>query len=150
MQGLVQKFDVRVINFFRRWEITISRIAIFVVYFWFGLLKFIGMSPATPLVQILSEKTINFMPFGIFYILFSFFEVVIGVLFLIRGLERIAIVLLGFHLATTILPLFFMPQLTWQAFLVPTLEGQYIIKNILIIACAVVVGSKIVPKSSVN
>ena len=147
MRELIQKIDVASINLFRKWEVTLARIAIFTVYFWFGLLKLIGMSPAAPLVQGLFERTINFMPFGTFYLLFSIFEVVIGILFLMRGMERLAISLLGIHMITTIMPLFLMPDFTWQAFLIPTLEGQYIIKNILIIACAFVVGSRITPKS---
>lgn len=71
----------------------------------------------------------------------------IGIIFLIRGWERLAIFLLGLHLFTTVLPLFLLPQITWQGFLIPTLEGQYVIKNILIIAAAIVVGSKIVSVS---
>ena len=148
MSELAKKIDTYSINLFRKCEVSLARIAIFTVYFWFGLLKLIGMSPAAPLVQGLFDRTINFMPFSTFYALFAVFEMAIGILFLIRGLERLAIFTLGLHMVTTIMPLFLMPEFTWQAFLVPTLEGQYIIKNILIIACAVVVGSKIVPKSS--
>ena len=148
MQKLIQKFDTLVIGRLKKIEVPIARIAIFTVYFWFGALKIFGVSPATPLVQALFEKTITFMPFATFYIIFSFFEIVIGILFLARGMERLAIFLLGLHLITTILPFIFVPQLTWQGFLVPTLEGQYIIKNILIVASAVVVGSKLVPMSS--
>lgn len=149
MRELIQQFDIRIISRLRRWEVPLARVAIFAVYFWFGFLKLIGMSPAAPLVQALFEKTITFMPFIIFYTLFSVFEVIIGILFLIRGLERLAIFLLGLHLITTVLPLIFLPQIAWQAFLVPTLEGQYIIKNILIAAIAVVIGSKLVPITSI-
>ena len=115
------------------------------MYFWFGLLKLLGVSPAAPLVQALFEKTITFMLFAAFYTIFSVFEVVIGLLFLVRGMERLAIFLLGLHLIATVLPLVFLPQVAWQGLFVPTLEGQYIIKNILIAASAVVVGSKLVP-----
>lgn len=69
-------------------------------------------------------------------------------LFLTKGFERIAIFLLGLHLFTTILPLIFLPDIAWQAFLAPTLEGQYIIKNILAAAFAVVVGFNLIPLSS--
>jgi uncharacterized membrane protein YkgB len=145
IQKLVQKFDAYVINHFRKLEVPLARTAIFVVYFWFGFLKLLGVSPAGPLVQALFEKTIWFMHFSTFYLLFSLFEMLIGILFLVRGLERLAIFLLSLHLVTTVLPLFLLPQIAWQGFLVPTLEGQYIIKNILIAAIAVVVGSKLVP-----
>jgi len=147
MRALIQKFDRYVISSFRQLEVPMARTAIFIVYFWFGLLKLLGMSPAGQLVQALFEKTIWFMPFATFYLFFSLFEMAIGILFLIRGLERLAIFLLGLHLITTILPLFLLSQIAWQGFLVPTLEGQYIIKNILIAAMAVVIGSKLVPIS---
>ena len=43
------------------------------------------------------------------------------------------------------MPLVFLPAFTWQSFLVPTLEGQYIIKNVLIMACGVVILSHLKP-----
>jgi uncharacterized membrane protein YkgB len=127
---------------FQKINVPLSRLAIFTVYFWFGALKLINLSPAGPLVQSLFVKTISFMPFSTFYMLFAVFEMAIGIIFLIRGLERFAILLLCIHIATTIMPLFLLPQATWQSFLVPTLEGQYIIKNILIVAAAVTIASK--------
>ena len=143
MKRLMRKLDMVIINWLQTLEVPLARIAIFIVYFWFGSLKLLGVSLAAPLVQALFERTITFMPFGVFYFLFSLFEVLIGVLFLIRGMERAAILLLLLHLITTAMPLIFLPHITWQAFLVPTIEGQYIIKNILIAASAVVVGSKV-------
>lgn len=145
MTNTIQQFDKRAINFLQKLEDPFARTAIFLIYFWFGFLKLIGVSPATPLVQALFEQTINFLPFHVFYFLFSLFETAIGILFLVRGLERLAIFLLGVHIILTILPFFFLPHLAWQGFLVPTLEGQYIIKNILIVAIAITIGSKLTP-----
>lgn len=148
MRNLIRTFDTQIIHRLRELEAPLARIAIFIVYSWFGFLKLLGVSSATPLVQALFERTITFMPFATFYALFALFEMAIGILFLVRGMERLAIFLLGIHLFTTALPLIFLPQLTWLTFLVPTFEGQYIIKNILIAASAVVVGSKLVPFAS--
>ena len=140
----VKKFDHNLIGRCKKIEAPLARLAIFIIYFWFGALKLLGLSPATPLVLALFEKTIgNLMSFGIFYTFFSIFEVAIGILFLIHGLERAAIYLLGLHLFTTILPLFLLPNLTWQSFLVPTLEGQYIIKNVLIVALAAGIAARL-------
>ncbi|MDP3779453.1 MAG: hypothetical protein Q8R30_05430 [bacterium] len=150
MKKLIKKFDLAIINWLQTLEVPLARIAIFTVYVWFGSLKLFGVSPAAPLVQSLFERTIHFMPFSVFYALFSLFEVIIGLLFLIRGMERTAIFLLGLHLITTVMPLVFLPEITWQAFLAPTLEGQYIIKNILIAASAVVVGSRVVAYGARN
>lgn len=146
MKQFIQGFDRAIISRLWQLEIPLARAAIFIVYFWFGALKLAGVSPAGPLVQELFQRTIPLsVPFTTFYACFALFEMTIGIVFLVRGWERLAIFLLGIHLATTVLPLFLLPHITWQSFLVPTLEGQYIIKNILIVAIAVVIGSKLVP-----
>jgi uncharacterized membrane protein YkgB len=128
--------DASIIQFFRRISIQTARVGLFVVFFWFGALKVIGQSPASGLVQSLFERTVPIMPFATFIILFGLYECLIGVLFLIRGAERIVIPLLLLHMITTFLPLMFLPEVTWSGFFVPTLEGQYIIKNLVIIAAA--------------
>ena len=119
-------------------SILLSRVALFIIYFWFGLLKVIGQSPASDMVHHLMDKTMPFMPFSLFIVLFGLFEMLIGVLFLIPNKEKWALVLFGIHMFTTILPLFVMSEV-WSHIFVPTLEGQYIVKNIALIACAVTI-----------
>ena len=145
---MFDRMDARIISALRKLEVPIARIAIFVVYFWFGLLKLLGVSPAGPLVEALFKKTVSFMTFPTFYFGLAIFEMVIGLIFVVKGLERLAIALLAVHIFMTALPLVFLPEITWQGFFIPTLEGQYIIKNILIVAAAIVVGAKLVPKNS--
>jgi len=141
----ILNFDLKLIHYLKELELPVARVAIFIVYFWFGILKLLGVSPAGPLVEGLFYQTIGFMSFPTFYILFAVFEMAIGIIFLIKGWERLAIFLLFLHLIATVLPLFLLPEMAWLGFLTPTLEGQYIIKNVLIVAAAVVVGSKTVP-----
>ncbi len=135
----VDKIDKRIVVTSRHFYKLFARIALFVVFFWFGILKVLGESPATPLVEKLFNATINFISFNNFIIVFGAFEMLIGVLFLIRGAERAVFPLLAIHMLTTIMPLFLLPDATWNGFLVPTLEGQYIIKNLVIIALALVI-----------
>ncbi|MEO5635108.1 MAG: hypothetical protein ABIS26_00685 [Candidatus Paceibacterota bacterium] len=135
----MNEIDSKVINFLQKYSVPFARFALFVIFFWFGALKVVGLSPASPLVQALFEHTISFMSFNHFMILFGLFECFIGIIFLIPGYERIAIILLFFHMITTFMPLFLLPQVTWSRFMVPTMEGQYIIKNLVIIASAVFV-----------
>ena len=85
------------------------------------------------------------MPFDTFMVAFGAFECIIGILFLIKGMERVVIPLLFIHMLTTILPLFLIPEVTWSSFLVPTLEGQYIIKNVVIIAAAIGIAAHVHP-----
>ena len=140
--------DIKIIHFFRKISMPMARIGLFVVFFWFGILKVIGLSPATPLVQALFEHTISFMNFPTFLVLFGLFECLIGVLFLIKGCERIVIPLLFLHMITTFMPLILLPSETWQMFMVPTLEGQYILKNLVIIATAIGIAAHLHPMQS--
>lgn len=141
----IHNIDLKLIHFFRRVSMPIARFGLFVVFFWFGLLKVIGLSPASGVVQRLFEQTIPFMSFNTFLIGFGVFECLIGIFFLIRGLERLVIPLLFIHMITTFGPLFFLPSETWTGFLVPTLEGQYIIKNLVIIAAAIGIAAHLHP-----
>ena len=127
-----------------------ARFGLFVVFFWFGALKVIGLSPASSLVQNLFEQTISFMSFTTFIILFGLFECLIGILFIIPGLERVVIPMLFLHMVTTFMPLFILPAMTWSGFMVPTLEGQYIIKNLVIIAAAIGIAAHLHPLSKVG
>lgn len=140
--------DVRLIHFFQKYWLGMARFGLFVIFFWFGILKVFGLSPAAPLVQKLFEATISFMSFDTFIILFGIFECVIGILFLIKGLERIVLPMLLLHMITTFMPLFMLPEVTWSGFLVPSLEGQYIIKNLVVIACAMGIASQLHPMHS--
>ena len=123
----------------------LSRFALFVAYGWFGFLKVIGQSPASPLVTALQERTIPFMEPGTFLVVFGIIEVIIGIMFLVRGWERVAILFLAIHLFTTGGPLIFLPEYTWTGFLMPTLEGQYIIKNLALAAVAIGIAAHLTP-----
>jgi uncharacterized membrane protein YkgB len=139
--------DIHIINFFRRSSLVTARLGLFIVFFWFGILKVFDMSPASPLVQALFERTIYFMDFGTFLFLFGIFECIIGIMFLLPKVERIVIPLLAIHLVTTVMPLFLLTEATWTMPFVPTLEGQYIIKNVLIVATAIFVAAHVHPWS---
>lgn len=132
----IRKIDDYIIFQIQKYFPWIARIALFIVFFWFGYLKLIDISPAAGLVQDLLENTLPFISFATFIKLFAVYEMIIGISFLIPGFERVAIALLIPHMITTAGPLFLLPSISWQEFLVPTLEGQYIIKNLVIIACA--------------
>ncbi len=119
-----------------------AHIALFIVFVWFGALKVFGLSPATPLVIDLFNNTLGlFVPFSAqtFILILGILEVLIGVLFVIPRMERVAMILLAPHMITTVLPLFLLPTVAWSGFFIPTLEGQYIIKNVVIIALALMV-----------
>ena len=144
MQDRDREQKMMILRFLGRMSEPFARFGLFVIYAWFGLLKVFGVSPAEHLVQHLFERTIHFIPFDVFLILFGAFEVLIGVLFLVKGAERLVLPLLAVHMITTFLPLFFLPQETWSGFLVLTLEGQYIVKNLALMAAALAITAELV------
>ncbi len=140
----------------KQYAVLLSRASLFIIYFWFGILKVIGLSPASGMVTELFAKTVtpmmdamhlSFMSPGLFVIVFGVIEVIIGILFLIPGKERIASSIFFLHMITTTLPLFFLKASVWTGILIPTLEGQYIIKNIALIACALSILASIPEKN---
>lgn len=141
----LQNFDSKLIRFFRRLSVPSARFGLFVVFFWFGALKVLGLSPASGLVQSLFEQTIPFISFPTFLIIFGLFECLIGILFLIKGMERIVIPLLLIHMITTFGPLVYLPEESWNGFLIPTLAGQYIIKNLIIVAAGIGIAAHLHP-----
>ncbi|GGD41112.1 hypothetical protein GCM10011514_01490 [Emticicia aquatilis] len=117
-----------------------NRVALFVVFFWFGFLKIIHISPAEGLVTNLHQATIaSLMPIEHFLVFLGVVECVIGVLWLIPSLTKVAFGVFILQMFTTFLPLLFLPKDTWQNTLVLTLTGQYIIKNVVLIASALTI-----------
>lgn len=117
-----------------------ARIAIAVVFIWFGLLKVVGVSPANGLVHDLLAVTLPFIPYSGFIIFLGIWEAGIGILFLFPKLTRWAFWIMLAQMITTFGPLLFLPDATWQTFLlVPTIEGQYIIKNLVLLSLALII-----------
>ncbi|MGH9456204.1 MAG: hypothetical protein ACRD2J_01015 [Thermoanaerobaculia bacterium] len=129
----------------RRWGIPALRFALAVIFVWFGALKPLGISPAAPLVR----ATVGWMPVlspDQWVTVIGWWEVAIGVTFLYRRTTRIAIALLTMQMVGTFLPLVLLPEVTFQPGRIPygpTMEGQYIIKNLLILAAALVLGGTV-------
>ena len=142
--------DRTLIGMCKKYAAPAARVAIFIVFFWFGTLKVLDLSPAEPLVEELFARTISFLNFSAFILAFGLLEMLIGILFLIPKATRVVIPLLILHMATTALPLFLLRTTTWSSLLVPTLTGQYIIKNIVIIAAAIGIASHLHPLKKQN
>lgn len=125
----------------------ILRMALSIVFIWYGILKPLGMSPAADLVR----RTVYFVPPDVFIPILGWWEVAIGVGLLVRPLNRLAILLLFLQMPGTLLPLVLLPEVCFTQ--VPwglTLEGQYIIKNAVLIGAALVVGGTVREGSTVD
>ena len=131
----------------RRWGALALRVSLSIIFIWFGILKPLGLSPEEPLVL----ATVRWLPFfegAVYVTIIGWWEVMIGVTFLFRATIRVAIPLLAMQMMGTVIPLILLPEVTFQAGHVPfgpTMEGQYIIKNLLIISAALVVGGTVRP-----
>ena len=126
--------------------LLLLRLALGVIFLWFGALKLIpGLSAAASL----AGRTIEVISFGVIPAatavpILGIWESVIG-LGLISGVwMRATLALLFVQMLGTLFPLVLFPAETWQQFpYAPTLDGQYIIKNAVLIAGAVVLGGTV-------
>jgi len=141
----IVSLDTKIIAWLRRTYVPLGRVAIFVVYFYFGVLKVLDLSPASPLARALTEKTIGLEHFHTAFIILAVVECVIGVMFLFPKLTRVVIPLLFVHMVVVCSPLIMVADLAWDKPFVPTLEGQYIIKNLVIFALAIGIAAQTKP-----
>ncbi len=127
-------------------SILFLRIAVGIIFFWFGVLKFFpSMSPA----EDLAARTIGRLTAGVIgphlsIPVLAAWECLIGIGLITGKFLRPTLALLFLQMLGTIMPLFFFPEETFVHFpYAPTLEGQYIIKNLIIIAAAIFIGSTV-------
>lgn len=129
----------------RRWGTAALQASLAIIFVWFGILKPLRLSPAEPLVL----KTVAWMPLvspETWLAVIGWWEVAIGISFLHHATLRVAIGLLALQMAGTFMPLVVLPEATFQPGrypYAPTMEGQYIIKNLLILSAALVVGGTV-------
>ena len=134
----VAALDERIILLLDEYSVPLLRYSLAIVFFWFGVLKPIGVSSATEIVS----KTVYFLPPELFVPVLGVWEMLIGVCLLHKRLLRAGIALLLLQMAGTFLPLVLLPDVSFATFpLVPSLEGQYILKNLVLISGALVVAS---------
>jgi uncharacterized membrane protein YphA (DoxX/SURF4 family) len=133
--------DIQISQWMAHHGITILRIALGVVFIWFGALKlFPGMSPAEDLVR----ATVPFLPARLFLPFLAVWEIIIGLGFLSGFALRLTILLLFLQMPGTLAPVVLLPDRVFESFpFVLTLEGQYIVKNMVLIAAALVIGATV-------
>jgi uncharacterized membrane protein YkgB len=119
--------------------IYLMQVALAIIYIWFGVLKILGLSPADDLV----EKTVFWFKPEFFIPILGICEFLIGLGLLIRKLIPATIVLLLLHMTATLTPIFFLQSNCFEIFpYKPTLIGQYIIKNLVLVAGALIIAGK--------
>lgn len=138
---LYDKIDRSITRWMAGYGLTILRLGLGVVFFWFGALKLApGISPA----EVLVRNTIYFIDPDIFLPVLAIWEMVIGLGLLTGKFLRATLLLLFAQMVGTALPLVVLPEAVWTKFpFVLTLEGQYIVKNLVIIGSAIVLGGTV-------
>lgn len=146
MIALYHRVDAAITRWMARNGVRLLRISLGIVFFWFGVLKFFpGLSPATKLAL----ETIDTLTFGrvspaIAINVLAAWESAIGLGLIFGVAMRATLLLLFVQMLGTITPLFFFPELVFTRIpYAPTLEGQYIIKNIVLVSAAIVIGATV-------
>ncbi len=125
-----------------RFSLPALQLSLGVIFIWFGALKPFGDSPANEVIT----KTVYWFDPDIFIPILGVWEMAIGICLLVTPLIRVGLFLLALQMPGTFLPLVLRPEICFID--IPfnlTLEGQYIIKNLVLIGAAIVVGSRLVP-----
>jgi uncharacterized membrane protein YphA (DoxX/SURF4 family) len=140
------KIDTTVTHWMADNGITLLRVSLGVIFFWFGFLKFFpGLSPA----EELATRTIQVLTFGLIQPQVSLFilaiwESLIGLGLITGKYMRVTLLLLFLQMPGTMMPLLLFPAETFTVFpIAPTLEGQYIIKNIALVSAGIVIGATV-------
>jgi uncharacterized membrane protein YkgB len=138
--------DGRITAWMARHGVTLTRLALGLVFLWFGAIKFVpGWSPAADL----AVRTIDRLTFGMVgpetsLPVLAVWESAIGIGLLTGKFLRATLLLLFVQMLGTLTPLVIFPSETFVAFpYAPTLEGQYIVKNLVLVTAGIVVGATV-------
>jgi len=135
------RIDRRITHLMATHGITLLRVSLGVVFFWFGALKlFPSVSPAEGLIR----ETLTFLPMNLFIPFLAVWEMAIGLGFITGRFMRVTILLLMLQMPGTVSPVLLRPDLVFTQFpFALTLEGQYIVKNLVLISAALVIGATV-------
>lgn len=146
LPSVLDPLDVRITAWMARHGIALMRIALGIVFLWFGAIKFVpGWSPAADLAtRTITALSFGMVPPSLSLPLLATWESAIGLGLLSGRFLRSTLLLLFVQMPGTMMPLFLFPHETFRAFpFAPTLEGQYIIKNLVLVGAAIVIGATV-------
>jgi uncharacterized membrane protein YkgB len=138
--------DIRITAWMARRGVTLARLALGLVFLWFGAIKFVpGWSPAVELAgRTIEQLTLGLVSAEVGVPILAAWESLIGIGLLSGKFLRLTLLLLFVQMPGTMLPLLLFPAETFVAFpYAPTLEGQYIIKNVVLVSAAIIVGATV-------
>ena len=123
----------RTVEINARYAATALRLALAVVFVWFGALKLAGVSP----VEKLLAETLPFIDAGISVPALGAVEVVLGLALAVGKFPRIVLLVLAGHLADTFLTFVTASELMWRSNILQlTADGEFVVKNLVFISAA--------------
>ena len=147
--SLAQRFDVidrNVTHWMADHGVTLLRWSIGAIFVWFGALKLApGLSPADQIAtNTTMVLTLDLLSEDVARLSLAVLELTIGIGLLTGRFLRLTLLLLFAQMTGTLTPLIIFPEQIWTDFpFVLTLEGQYIMKNAVLISAGLVIGSTV-------
>ncbi len=141
--GGLRRLDQRIRATLGRVGIPLLRISLGVVFLWFGMLKITGETPVTELVA----KTVYWVDPAWFVPFLGVVEVLVGLGLVLNRALRVVLFLFIGQMLGTFLVLVLEPQVAFQDGnpLLLTVEGEFVIKNLVLLSAGLVVGSHVPP-----
>jgi uncharacterized membrane protein YkgB len=139
----VERVDERLRPLLARIGVPLLRISLGAVFLWFGLLKIFQVSPVSRLVA----NTIYWFDPDVVVPALGAFEVFVGACLVAGRLMRVALPLLVLQMAGTFLVLVLLPDVAFRDGnpLLLTVEGEFVVKNLVLLSAALVIGSRLAP-----
>jgi uncharacterized membrane protein YkgB len=138
------RLDRPIARWMAKHGIFLLRLSVGIVFVWFGALKFMpGLSAADDLAtRTIAVLSFGWVPPAVSRIVLAAWETSIGLGLLSGKWLRATLLLLFLQMLGTLTPLLLFAGETWRVpALVPTLEGQYIIKNLVLLSAGLVIGA---------
>jgi uncharacterized membrane protein YkgB len=141
----INEIDDRIVHGAARIGLPLLRTSLGIVFFWFGVLKFVpGLSSADELaVHTMNILSLHLVPSGVARVLLAVMETSIGIGLITGKWLRLTLGVLLVQMLGTATPLILFASEMWKAPFVATLEGQYIIKNLVLVSAAVVISATV-------
>lgn len=117
------------------------RVALAITFIWFGALKIAGRSPVADLVA----QTVYWLSPAFFVPFLGWWELAVGVGLLFGVALRLVLLLFWLQMAGTFLVLVLRPEFAFQSGnpLLLTVTGEFVVKNLVLIASGLVVGGTV-------
>jgi len=138
---LFERVDERVIHFLSEYGVLFLRVSLGLTFIWFGALKVFDVSPVAQLVS----GTVYWVPPAFFVPFLGMWEILVGLGLISGRFLRITLLFFLMQMAGTFLVLLVKPDVAFQGYnpLLLTTEGEFVVKNLVLISGGLVVGSTI-------